>query len=162
MFICLVYSHFIIFDLNLFFPLECSSGDLGNPLGIPRMPSMHSNRGGIATQRRGSQGDRLPNVQTCTKYERDSKRFKEIQREHNISDISDIWSTTAPRELSVWAQLLLGPHQFDASESHRSGQRIQDADRQFQGAAALPAPRQTLVNTGEHTQRVYMLTIIKL
>ena len=77
MFICLVYSHFIIFDLNLFFPLECSSGDLGNPLGIPRMPSMHSNRGGIATQRRGSQGDRLPNVQTCTKYERDSKRFKE-------------------------------------------------------------------------------------
>ena len=98
----------------------------------------------------------------CTNMYKIWTRFKEIQREHNISDISDIWSTTAPRELSVWAQLLLGPHQFDASESPRSGQRIQDADRQFQGAAALPAPRQTLVNTGEHTQRVYMLTIIKL
>lgn len=69
--------------------------------------------------------------------------------------------------LECWNRVTLGFSPWDTSPSmpnrggiatQRSGQRIQDADRQFQGAAALPAPRQTLVNTGEHTQRVYMLS----
>ena len=150
-----IWSQFVL-SIGMFigWPWESPLGYLGCPRCTPTEEALPP-KGGV---RKVIGFQMYKHVQNMNEIQRDSKRFKEkIYLIYLIYD-QPLHQGNSVFELSCFSV----PINSMPVSLPGLGQRIQDADRQFQGAAALPAPRQTLVNTGEHTQRVYMLTIIKL